>query len=90
MKAVLQYRASPGFAAIIEAARGAVPVAIVDEDDAAGYARTAVLNALAAVARRTDRRSGGSALPRDGDLGGDRRSEGHASRDREEAKHDHQ
>lgn len=39
MKAVLQYRASPGFAAIIEAARGAVPVAIVDEDDAAGYAR---------------------------------------------------
>ena len=47
-------------------------------------------NALAAVARRTDRRSGGSALPRDGDLGGDRRSEGHASRDREEAKHDHQ
>ena len=39
MKAVLQYRASPGFAAIIDAARGAVPVAIVDEDDAAGYAR---------------------------------------------------
>lgn len=38
MKAVLQYRASPGFTAIIDAARGAVPVAIVDEDDAAGYA----------------------------------------------------
>ncbi|MDP3908569.1 D-isomer specific 2-hydroxyacid dehydrogenase family protein [Novosphingobium sp.] len=39
MKAVLQYRASPGFAAIIEQSRGAVAVAIVDEDDAAAFMR---------------------------------------------------
>lgn len=39
MKAVLQYRTSPGFAAIIEQSRGTVAVAIVDEDDAAGFAR---------------------------------------------------
>lgn len=39
MKAVLQYRASPGFAAIIEQSRGAVAVAIVDEDDDAAFMR---------------------------------------------------
>ncbi|MFM5953207.1 MAG: 2-hydroxyacid dehydrogenase [Novosphingobium sp.] len=39
MKAVLQYRASPGFAAIIEQSPGTISVAIVDEDDAAGFAR---------------------------------------------------
>lgn len=39
MKAVLQYRASPGFAEIIDQSRGAVSVAIVDEDDAAAFTR---------------------------------------------------
>lgn len=39
MKAVLHYRASDGFRAVIEAARGAISVAIVDEDDDAGFAR---------------------------------------------------
>lgn len=39
MKAVLQYRASPGFAEIIEQRRGTIAVAIVDEDDAAGFTR---------------------------------------------------
>jgi len=39
MKAVLHYRASDGFRAEIERSRGAVEVAVVDEDDDAGFRR---------------------------------------------------
>lgn len=39
IKAVLQYRASPGFRAAIERSRGEITVAIVDEDDDQAFAR---------------------------------------------------